>query len=321
MSNNKDNLEPNLESDQKEISNRDSNIESSSTENDTNKNSLGEDIFEVGYFCKICGEYIKNYDTPQRCTHCHIPVCNADISCSFCLNCYVKLNNLTRGILKFSRIIAISSPFFLVFLILYNFLYYIIFSLFLAGVFIGLYYYQIFLIRKKHTEFFPKNWEDVVHSKEYQELTNEKSSRRFIPQEQIEKFENDLRKYSNRKQEDQNFIASVLNTNKENVRSEDQIGMEKNEEDTIVETQESSKDISSPISNAKIQEFSYNLIGKACPLCGKTIEFADFCPDCNRKFCPKCGFEYNPYSTICVCGFRFPNLIEEFKKKYENKTN
>ena len=56
----------------------------------------------------------------------------------------------------------------------------------------------------------------------------------------------------------------------------------------------------------------YVLSDKPCPKCGNAIKFADFCPSCNIKYCPKCKATNNPYARTCICGCKFPNLEEEY---------
>jgi hypothetical protein len=56
----------------------------------------------------------------------------------------------------------------------------------------------------------------------------------------------------------------------------------------------------------------YQYIGKNCQICDEIIKFADFCIECNVRFCPDCDAQNDPYSDQCLCGFIFTPLEIEF---------
>lgn len=243
---------------------------------------------DIGFYCKSCGIYIRNFDEPERCPHCHIPICQKCTSCNLCLHCYIHLKERTRRLLKFFQTMIWASPFLLLFTFYNGWQTYLINTGIAVTFFTTAYYIEIQIILKKPFVHFDSTWENTIRSDEYQQISNEKSARRYISPEAVEellKREAELADHLNKLTE-----RSFQRTTQNSVQN-------------------------------SIVPISYKLIGKPCPKCGKIIEFADFCVECELKFCPICDQEHDPYSKRCVCGFEFPNLIDEFNLKFQAGEN
>jgi hypothetical protein len=176
-----------------------------------------------------------------------------------------------------------ASPFFLMFTFFNGWQTYVISTGIATASFAIAYFLETRFLLKNSTSNFDSAWETTIYSDEYQQISKEKSARRYISPQAIEEL---LHR------------EAELN---DHLRKLTQHTIQKSSQIPILDS---------------IPPVQYNLIGKPCPKCGKPIEFADFCVECEIKFCPKCDQEYDPYSIRCVCGFQFPNLENEFQLKF-----
>jgi hypothetical protein len=205
------------------------------------------------------------------------------------------LNEDSRKTLKLTQALAIAIPFLTFFLIFRGFYYFIAAEFILVGIFVGLHYYSRRYIHKAAKRCFEPKWEIEIQKSEYKQLKNPESRRRYISNDLIDA---EKEKAEKRTQKLMDWAKTTENRLKEQIN------------DTNDEIAEKIEPIifESTGTNKKI----YKLIQKPCPICGETIEFADFCPKCNLRFCPECSIENNPYNNKCVCGYGFIPLETEF---------
>ncbi len=260
------------------------------------------DLSLVGFYCKLCGTYIRNYDEPETCPHCHIPICSKCRSAGLCLNCFIHLKDKTRTSLKLIPIFFILIPILSLFLLLNDWFAYLGLNFF-GFIMIGTASYMGHKeILKDPSRYFDPEWEKEIASPEYQELISENSARRYIPKDKREMLERIQSPSSSLEEQ------ILLKQNSEN-DNELEIKIDADQNTEVEELESNAIDI------------NYKLFDHPCPICGETIEFADFCPNCNIRFCPNCGEENSPYAYQCICGFFLPDLETEFLQKiHQNPT-
>jgi len=256
------------------------------------KNSIGAKI------CRICGKSEKNTLRDfKRCPICDILVCNKCTSCGFCLNCYVNLNEDARKTLKLTRILALTIPGLLLFLLIYGILYYILVSSFLMIFFGTLHYYTRYQIRENHGRFLDKKWLKRINLPQYQQLTNQRNKKTYFTvfDDNPRKVEKTVKKKKIKEKRIEKEMATNKRVKKERMKNLIQAQW--------TETPE-----------------KYRMIHEECPHCGEEIKFADFCTNCEIRYCPECGEHNNPYSRKCICGYQFSNLEMEFKKYLDSES-
>ena len=279
-----------------------------------NKRNLSElNLKSEGYYCKLCGNYASFKKEPiikwRTCSHCHIPIDRNCRSCGYCLNCFLNLNEDAQKTLKLLRFIIwfvplFSSPF----LYFQGYLRFILIELFLIVLFSGLYYYAQWYINGHSKRYFKKEWENIIKDGQYMVLLDPKSQIRYLDDHIIENGHNSIEK---RKEKLKNWIepdkallkvpvpAYIEKNTLENSRT-DELFEVKNDKMTKINQ------------NTQINEGELIFKLTKCPKCGEEIKFANFCLSCNRKYCPECGIDNMIYNRLCLCGFIFPVLKDEF---------
>ena len=268
-----------------------------------------------GYYCKLCGKYASFKREPisrwRTCSHCHIPIDRNCRSCGYCLNCFLNLNEDAQKTLKLLRFLILFVPIFCSpFLYFQGYLRFIFTELFLIILLSGLYFYAQWYINGHSKRYFKNNWEFVIKNEQYKDYLDPNSRIRYLDDHIIKNGHKNIEK---RKEKLKRWIepdkelskvpvpAHIQKKSLENYR-EDDLGIE-NKTETILFKQKAQ-------SNGG--EMIFKLIN--CPKCGEEIKFANFCPSCNRKYCPDCGIENMIYNRLCLCGFIFPVLKDEFFK-------
>ncbi len=266
------------------------------------KDQTQSDSFpDVKVCCKVCGIKQKNSSLNYICKQCGVITCKKCRSCGFCLNCYVHLHEDARKTLKLTRILVITAPAILVFLNIYGILYYFSVILFMMIFFGGLYLYTRSLILKNPSKYIDPNWLSVLKTPYYESLRDSTNQDRYIDKSEIESLEKKKERRIN------NLKTWIEPDNSDEIPKKPLL------------YEENSNDFPDERIKEKIapqREITYKFIDKSCPLCGETIQFADFCPECDKKFCPECGEETSPYSARCLCGFCYPDLEKEFKERF-----
>ena len=266
-----------------------------------------------GYYCKLCGKFTSFKKEPitrwRTCSHCHIPIDRNCRSCGYCLNCFLNLNEDAQKTLKLLRFLIWFFPIFCSpFLYFQGYLRFIFTELFLIILLSSLYFYAKWYINSHSKRFFNNRWEIIIKNEQYKEYLDLDSRTRYLDDHIIK---NEVSIIEKRKEKLKRWIepdkallkvpvpAYIENKHFENSRKDEFGSM--NRKDIILFEQ-------------NIQSNEGEVIFKLnkCPKCGDKIKFANFCPSCNRKYCPDCGIENMIYNRLCLCGFIFPELKEEF---------
>ncbi len=268
-----------------------------------------------GYYCKLCGNYASFKKEPinrwRTCSHCNIPIDRNCRSCGYCLNCFINLNEDAQKTLKLLRFLIWFVPLFCSpFLYFQGYLSFIFTELFLIILFSGLFFYAQRYINSHSKRYFTKKWEDIINDEQYKVFLDPESQIRYLDDHIIENGHKSIEK---RKEKLKNWIEPDKTLLKVPVPAY----IEKNtlENSRTDELFEVKNDKMTEISQ-KTQIYEGELIFKLknCPKCGEEIKFANFCLSCNRKYCPECGIDNMIYNRLCLCGFIFPVLKDEFFK-------
>ena len=282
-----------------------------------------------GYYCKLCGEFTVFRKEPivklRTCSHCHIPIDRNCRSCGYCLNCFLNLNDDAQKTLKLLRFLfwfipIFSSPF----LYFQGLLRFVLTELFIIFLFAGFYLYAKWYINNHSKRYFNNKWEELINNEHYRVYLDPDSRIRYLDDmiiktgnDNIEKRKEKLKRWIEPEKELSKIPVPAYIENKIHEINEkvDFNSMNKKE---IIHIKQNTKQ------NEKEIIFKLN----KCPKCAGEIKFANFCPSCNRKFCPECKIENMIYNRLCLCGFVFPELKEEFFKwagtnevEYLNKEN
>lgn len=273
------------------------------------RNIQKSDLKKSGYYCKLCGNFILNKKEPipayRKCIHCKIPIDRKCRSCGFCLNCYINLTDDTQKTLKLMRLLVWIVPIFSIsFLIYQDFLRFFLIELFLISFFWGLYYCTRRYINSHPHQYFDKKWEFVILNENYKKFLDPHAQLRYIDDQTIKE---EYKKIEKRKKKLKTWIEPEKNFS--DIPIPAYIEKINNKIDENFDLKENLPILSIPVSG---EEINYKL--SSCPHCNKEIKFADFCPSCNIKFCPECGIENSIYNRLCMCGFVFPILEDEFFK-------
>jgi hypothetical protein len=263
------------------------------------------------YYCKICGLKKETYGKIKKCKHCNLSLCKSCSSNGFCINCWINMKNDARKTIKLFKLLSIASPFLLI-LLLYQAILEIIYQgifnklvqfligeIFLAGLMISLYFLSKNYINKYGSRYFESTWEKEIMTGYYRNLINPFKPQRYILKEMQQDFQ---RKRNHSVEKLKSWIDPEFSYDDVPIPAH----ILENKEEPNPEKLED-KEIPSP-------SIKYHLIGKECPElnCHEIIKFADFCPECNVKYCPECNKPNNPYNRLCLCGFVFPSLKEEY---------
>ncbi len=264
--------------------------------------------------CKLCGDIYKSGKL-KNCSICNITVCKKCLSNSFCLNCWVNLSADKRKNFHLRRLFLLFIPIFILFLILkldYR-LFRRIGYLSIAFIF-GSEGLTKAEIKKNPEKYLKKEWYNVIQSENYKEICNENSPQRYI----LEKIYEDIDDQKKKSISKMKRWIDPLNDMK-NIQKPYYITKEDIDHQNIELINEDKEPLFTKINIMQdYPDISYNLINKKCKKCKNIIKFADFCPECNIKICPNCLLENNPYSSSCVCGFKFNPLEYEFIKWSKN---
>jgi hypothetical protein len=262
------------------------------------------------YYCKVCGVEKRAIRKIPTCLNCGVPVCDKCRSCGYCLNCFIQLTDDSRKSLKLMRALTWAVPLFSVFLLFFRgWVDFLLIELFLVVLFGGLYFYLRNRVKKFPERYVNHKWQYLVKSAEYQEFLDPGSKKRFIPDEWKEdavvKRQAKIQKLKDWIEPKTDFSdvpipAHYQEGGSDNLSPEDQPDFQ-------------------PSEKVKPPEIDYKLINQACPNCKEIIIFADFCPNCNVRFCPECREENNPYNNVCVCGFEFLDLEIAYEQWREKK--
>ena len=281
-----------------------------------NKRELSKfNLKSEGYYCKLCGKFASFKKEPitrwRTCSHCHIPIDRNCRSCGYCLNCFLNLNEDAQKTLKLLKFLNWFVPLFCSsFLYFQGYLSFIFTELFLIIIFSGLYFYAQRYINSHSKRFFKSKWENIIKDEQYKVFWDPESQIRYLDDhiienghKSIEKRKEKLKKWIEPEKELSNVPVPAYIENKSfEIRRKDELNSV-NKNDMIQFKQNTQ-------SNEGDMIFKLN----NCPKCSEKIKFANFCPSCNRKFCPDCGIENRIYNRLCLCGFEFPELKDEFFK-------
>jgi len=176
--------------------------------------------------------------------------------------------------------------------------------------FSGLFFYAQWYINSHSKRYFTKKWEDITNDEQYKVFLDPESQKRYLDDHIIEKGHNSIEK---RKEKLKRWIEPDKALSKVPVPAY----IEKNSLKNTSKDDLNIVNIENMIqSNKNTQTDEGELIFKLikCPKCGEEIKFGNFCLSCNRKFCPECGIDTMIYNRLCLCGFIFPVLKDEFFK-------
>lgn len=261
------------------------------------------------YFCKLCGKKKKSYMKVKRCLNCELPICYECSSVGFCVYCWVNMTEDARKTLKVLRYLFISMPVFLLFLLYrsiseiielgsYSFFLYFIFSeIIVISITLGLFFYSRKRILDDNSRYFEMKWLNQIKRASYLSKLDPFESNRFIEDELFNEIKN-------RKENSVEKLKAWITQEEEIMEPPDYLINEEAKTNDLIFRNHNP--------NIKNRQVKYNYIGKPCPNCEREILFADFCPDCNVRFCPSCKQENYLYTRICECSFIFNSLKEEY---------
>ncbi|MHA1511408.1 MAG: hypothetical protein ACTSRX_06785 [Promethearchaeota archaeon] len=268
-----------------------------------------------GYYCKLCGNYASFKKEPitkwRTCSHCHIPIDRNCRSCGYCLNCFLNLNEDAQKTLKLLRFLIWFVPLFCSpFLYFQGYLSFIFTELFLIMLFSGLIFYAQRYINSHSKRYFTKKWEDIIKDEQYKIFLDPESQKRYLDDHIIEKGHNSIEK---RKEKLKRWIEPDKTLSKVPVPAYiEKNSLENTRKNELNEV--NNENMIQLNKNTQFNEGELIFKLKKCPKCGEEIKFANFCLSCNRKFCPECGIDNMIYNRLCLCGFIFPVLKDEFFK-------
>lgn len=268
-----------------------------------------------GYYCKLCGNHASFKKEPitkwRTCSLCHIPIDRNCRSCGYCLNCFLNLNEEAQKTLKLLRLLTWFVPIFCSpFLYFQGYLKFISRELFLIILFSGLYFYAQWYINRHSKQYCNNKWENIIKDEQYKVYLDPNSRIRYLDEYIIKgennKIEKRIEKLKRWIEPDKGFSDVPVPAYIEKKSLKNSKFIEKNSfnKNDMIQFKQ----------NTQLNEGEAIYKLKKCPKCGKEIKFANFCPNCNRKFCPDCGIENTIYNRLCLCGFIFPMLEDEFFK-------
>ncbi|MHA1647480.1 MAG: hypothetical protein ACTSVL_07905 [Promethearchaeota archaeon] len=297
---------------QKEISDEEfASVYGNLKEDIINRHINAENHLAQEVYCKLCGRKFKSDSTVKNCAHCKIPVCKECRTNEFCLNCWINLSDDARKTLSLLKLMCFTVPILTLFVLFQGIVAFLIAEAVMNIIDLFLYFFSKYFILKHASNYFKPQWEEVIQKPEYRDYFDRTSPKRYLHPKMIEDFNRKRAKHAKSLHDwvDPKLKLEDIPKPAYIDKMEEEIGKE-GVDDFLVKkfyAANNQKEKSSI-------EVKYKLIGKACPICGKIIQFADFCAECNRKFCPKCGAEHNPFNRICQCGFIFPALEQEYFK-------
>ncbi len=283
------------------------------------------------YYCKLCGKEHVNYLKIRRCRHCGISLCKKCSSLGFCINCWIHLKEDASKTLKLFHLFLFAVPIALM-LMLYRaiseiylmqsysyFLYFLASEFIMLSLLLGMNFYLKRRIIKNASHYFDHEWNSEINSLKYKNKLDPYDSKRYLSPEIIQDFERkkkrSIQKLEEWVNESEHPKEIPIPAFQEDLENE----VEENIFDNAINPSFKS-DFAAH--NPKVE---YKLINQPCPKCNTQIVFADFCPECNLRFCPECGEPNNPYDRICVCGFVFPSIKNEYfeylRKIKKNQSN
>lgn len=265
----------------------------------------------INHYCKICGKK-KNEKLIRCCKVCNIPICKKCSNGQFCINCWVNLKDDPRKTIKLTQTLALFIPLITIFVLFSNLARYFITNIIIIAILLLISFFARYQVIRHPTKFVKTSWWQKTQTKEYREILNPEKPERYIFRELVQNYQDQKKKkieklknwiemgdqlanipipahYKEIKQQEQN--KSIILGNK-------LVPTRKN----FVENANSEKNL------------EYLLIEKPCPQCKTIIKFADFCPECNERYCPKCGENSRSYTLKCICGYKLEPLMKEFMK-------
>ena len=263
-----------------------------------------------GYACKVCGTLVNHTHT-RNCVHCGLSICKKCSSYGFCLNCWVNMKDDPRRTLKLTRTVAYMLPVITIVVLFQGFRWYLITEGVLVGITLIMYFTTKYYILKHPNRFFSRDWEEEIHTEEFLLFLSPIDKRRYIPNDVCRELNKEKAKSISKLENWVESITGFKDVPKPYVEGEDLLPESIVEEKTFKNSDKKQESATDEEDNTK-DHMEYNLIDKPCPQCDKIVHFADFCPHCNIKYCPKCKTANNPYSKTCICGCKLPDLEEEY---------
>ncbi|UYP46458.1 Shikimate kinase [Candidatus Lokiarchaeum ossiferum] len=264
----------------------------------------------INYYCKICGKKQEMKKT-KFCKVCKIPVCKKCRNGQFCINCWVNFKEDPRKTIKLTQTLALFIPFITVFILLSDVIRYFITNIVIISILLLISFVARFQIIKNPTKFIELSWWQNTQTEKYQEILNPLTPERYINKELIQNYQDQKQKKIKKLK---NWIE--MGDQLANIPIPAHYEDKKLHKGDISEYSEAElvSTIENLDKNADRKKWEYLLIDKPCPKCQSIIKFADFCIECNERYCPKCGENSDSYSLKCICGYNFEPLPSEFMK-------
>lgn len=270
-----------------------------------------------GNFCKICGDPLPYFQIQRKCPHCRLSICSDCRSNFMCIYCFINLRKPIQIALKLSKLLFFFTPFLVFFstFLFLNLRQIIQILMILMGIFGSFYVLLQFCIYLFPHKFFVKKWETFISSPQFKAFRLDKRRLKFASQELIKDFSENKRRRIEKLNNWVNFMFSQYNApvpsylHDENEKIEKKI-LETAKNEAISENQVIFA-VETKASSLMKNENTRKL--PLCPKCSNKLLFGTLCVSCNIKICPKCLQENDPYSKHCICGYNFPDPIEQSK--------
>ncbi|MCF2138945.1 MAG: hypothetical protein K9W44_02670 [Candidatus Lokiarchaeota archaeon] len=267
-------------------------------------------------FCKICGNPISPMQITNKCIHCGLPTCKECRSNLLCVYCFLNLKPFAQKSLKITRAFIFLGPllFFFSTILFLNYIIILKWSAIIFILFTILYIFILFSIVFLPNRFFDQKWEKIIESNKFKAVIKDKHPKKFISEALYQDFQILHQKRINKLQ---NWV------NQTNLKFEAPIPLYlQNEEGKLDENAEkefiknvkmieSKEPTIKPKKSFSSSEKNFNF----CPRCKNKFSFGTFCERCNKKFCPECQIDTDLFSTRCICGYHYPDIFIQFKKK------
>ncbi len=277
------------------------------------KNETGEIVSQRR--CKICGK-LQNTKSISRCKVCNIPACKKCRNSHFCINCWINLKDDPRKTIKLTQYLALFIPVAIIFLLFQSLTRYLIANAIIISLLLSISFLTKYQVGKHPNKYLNYDWLEKTKSKWYASLVDLQNPECYIHGDLIQD-------YQNKKQKKIQKLKNWINMEEQmaNIPVPAHYNSLDKQNDLLSSKLEEQSSLS-PVDSCKQDNFDrnyeYSMIGKQCPSCGAKIEFADFCPECNIRFCPKCAKSTSPFALRCMCGLKFVPLTVEFSNWAKN---
>jgi hypothetical protein len=245
------------------------------------------------FHCKICGKSYQNPANLESCSHCGVPVCSKCVSCGFCLNCFLNISEDGRKTLKLFLNLLFVLPIVALFVLFQGWVRFLVAELVIISLFTTLYFYTKQKITSNPGRYFNPKWEARIHSDAYM-LEIQDHGPNLIIDDYARGQTKDLWKKPSSAPK---LITEIPN----NEAEEKEVG------DRYAFLMENENNNSHIVDDA----WKQSLDAKICPTCHESMEYESFCLQCERKFCPQCRVDNEPFVQRCLCGYRFPPLFPD----------